>query len=98
MCQEDPSVNPILRETVMIVVLTFVSSAGVSLLANFLLKWPLIPVYLFAVLTIGPTLAILRGRNREKDTIEVGERAGVEILALIILLGIGWLMSRFGGR
>jgi len=87
-------VNPILRETLMIVVWSFLSSAGISLVAGYLLKWPLIPVYLFAVLTVGPTLAILRGRNREADTIEVGERAGVEILALAILLGIGWLMSR----
>lgn len=85
--------NPILRETVMIVVWTFWSSVGIALLTSYVLHWPLTPVYLFAVLTVGPALAILRGRYREKDTIEVGERAGVEILALIILLGIGWLFS-----
>jgi len=98
MCQGDPTVNPILRETFMIVLWTFLASVGISLLTNIMLDWTITPVYLFAVLTVGPTLAILRGRNREKDTIEVGERAGVEILALIILLGIGWLMGRALGR
>ncbi len=90
--------NPVLRETAAIVFWTFWSSAGVGAVASLLLKWPLTATYMMAVLTIGPALAIWRGRDREKDALEVGERAGVEILALIILLGIGWAAGRYLGR
>jgi len=91
-------VNPILRETLAVVFWTFWSSAGVGAVASLLLKWPLTATYLMSVLTIGPALAILRGRDRSKDPLEVGERAGVEILALAILLGIGWAAGRYLGR
>lgn len=90
--------NPILRETLAIVFWSFWSAVIVGALGSLILGWPLTATYLMAVLTIGPTLAILRGRNREKDALEIGERAGVELLALIILLGIGWLGGQYLGR
>lgn len=90
--------NPILRETLAITSYTFASSVGLSGLLALLLRWPFTPVYFMAVLTIGPSLAILRGRNREKDALEIGERAGVELLALVILMAIGWGFSRIPGH
>lgn len=90
--------NPILRETLAIIFWTFWTSAGIGALAALVLQWPLTATYMMAVLTIGPTLAIMRGRNREKDALDVGERAGVELLALIILLAIGWASGQYLGR
>ncbi|MFZ5816070.1 MAG: hypothetical protein ACOY93_12295 [Bacillota bacterium] len=90
--------NPILRETLAIVFWTFWSSAGLGAFASLLLGWPLTATYLMAVLTIGPTLAIMRGRDREKDPLEIGERAGVELLALLILLAVGWAAGQYLGR
>lgn len=90
--------NPVLRETVVITFWTFWSSAGLAALAVLTLGWPLTATYIMAVLTIGPALAVLRGRNREQDRLEVGERAGVELLSLIILLAIGWAAARYLGR
>lgn len=90
--------NPILRETLVIVFWTFWTSTGIGALGALTLRWPLTATYMMAVLTIGPSLAILRGRNREKDKLEVGERAGVELLALIILLAIGWASGQYLGR
>lgn len=90
--------NPILRETLVIVFWTFWTSAGLGALMALLLDWPLTATYLMAVLTIGPTLAIMRGRNREKDPLEIGERAGVELLSLVILLAIGWAAGQYLGR
>ncbi len=90
--------NPILRETLVIVFWTFWTSVIIGSLGSLVLSWPLTATYLMAVLTIGPTLAIMRGRNREKDALEIGERAGVELLALLILLGIGWLGGHYLGR
>lgn len=90
--------NPILRETLAIVFWSFWTSVIVGSLGALLLRWPLTATYLMAVLTIGPALAVLRGRNREKDSLEIGERAGVELLALIILLAIGWAGGEYLGR
>jgi hypothetical protein len=90
-------VNPVVRETLTISFWTFWTSAGIGALGALLLKWPLTATYLLAVLTIGPAMAILRGRNREKDALEVGERAGAELLALIILIGIGWAAGHYLG-
>lgn len=83
--------NPILHETLVIVFWSFLGSVGIGALGVLLLHWPLSVTYMLSVLTIGPTLAVLRGRDRAKDRLELGERAGVELLALIILLGLGWL-------
>jgi hypothetical protein len=91
-------VNPVLRETLAILFWSFWSSAGIAALGALVLGWPLTATYLMAVLTIGPALAILRGRNRENDALDIGERAGVEILALVILLAIGWAAGRYLGR
>lgn len=89
--------NPILRETAVIVLYSFLGSVIIGAAAGLMLDWPVSVTYMLAVLTIGPTLAILRGRNREKDRLEIGERAGVELLALIILLAIGWLGAHYLG-
>lgn len=89
--------NPILHETVIIVWWSFLASAVIGGLAALLVSWPVSVTYMLAVLTIGPSLAIMRGRSREKDRLEIGERAGVELLALIILLGIGWLAAHYLG-
>lgn len=90
--------NPVLRETAVIVFWSFWLSVIVGAGGALLLGWPLTATYLLSVLTIGPTMAILRGRNREKDPLDIGERAGVEILALIILVGIGWAAARYLGQ
>lgn len=90
--------NPILRETLVIVFWSFIWSVIIGSAGSLLLGWPLTATYLMAVLTIGPALAILRGRDRAKDKLEVGERAGVELLALIILMGIGWVSGQYLGR
>lgn len=90
--------NPVLRETLTITFWTFWSSAGIAALTSLLLGWPLTATYIMSIMTIGPSLAILRGRDREKDPLEVGERAGVELLSLILLLAIGWAAARYLGR
>lgn len=90
--------NPILRETGVIVFWSFFLSVIIASAGALLLNWPLTATYLLAVLTIGPALAIKRGRNREKDKLEIGERAGVELLALVILLSIGWAAGEYLGR
>lgn len=90
--------NPILRETAIITFWTFFNSVIIGAGGALALRWPLTATYLMAVLTIGPTLAILRGRNREKDPLDIGERAGVELLSLVILIGIGWLSGHYLGR
>lgn len=90
--------NPILRETLAIVFWTFWSSVGIASALSLAFRFPLTATYLVTVLTVGPTLAILRGRNREKDPLDVGERAGVELLALIILIGIGWAAGQYLGK
>jgi len=87
--------NPILHETVVIVFWSFVGSVSIGALGRLLFGWPVSVTYMLSVLTFGPTLAILRGRDRSKDRLEIGERAGVELLALIILLGLGWLGAHY---
>jgi len=87
--------NPILQETVVIVFWSFVGSVSIGALGRLLFGWPVSVTYMLSVLTFGPTLAILRGRDRSKDRLEIGERAGVELLALIILLGLGWLGAHY---
>ncbi|MEW8978636.1 MAG: hypothetical protein AB2385_09545 [Symbiobacterium sp.] len=87
--------NPILQETVVIVFWSFVGSVSIGALGKLLFGWPVSVTYMLSVLTFGPTLAILRGRDRSKDRLEIGERAGVELLALIILLGLGWLGAHY---
>ena len=87
--------NPILYETLVIVFWSFLGSAGIGVLGALAFDWPVSVTYMLSVLTIGPTLAILRGRDRSKDRLELGERAGVELLALIILIGIGWLATHY---
>jgi len=91
-------VNPVLRETAIITFWSFWSSVGIGSLGALVLHWPLTATYMLSVLTVGPSLAILRGRNREKDPLEAGERAGAELLALVVLLGIGWAAGRYLGR
>ena len=90
--------NPVVRETAVITFWTFWTSALIGAAGSLALKWPLTATYLMAVLTIGPSLAILRGRNRDTDKLEISERAGVEILSLIILIAIGWAAGRSLGR
>lgn len=90
--------NPVLYETLAITFWSFWTSAGIAALASLVFGWPVTVTYLMAVLTIGPALAVLRGRNREKDKLEIGERAGVELLALILLIAIGWLAGRYLGH
>lgn len=90
--------NPVVRETAVITFWTFWTSVLIGAGTALVLRWPLTATYLMAVLTIGPSLAILRGRNREKDPLEVSERAGAEILSLIILIALGWIFARFMGR
>ncbi|HEY3364358.1 MAG TPA: hypothetical protein VGK74_04840 [Symbiobacteriaceae bacterium] len=90
--------NPLVRETAIITFYTFWYSALIGAATALLLKWPLTATYMLAILTIGPSLAILRGRNREKDKLDIGERAAAEILSLIILMAIGGLAGRYLGR
>jgi uncharacterized protein YhhL (DUF1145 family) len=90
-------VNPIVRETAVITFWSFWISVLIGAFGALVLNWPLTATYLMSVLTVGPALAILRGRNREKDPLEVGERAGVELLSLAILIGIGWAAARYLG-
>jgi len=89
--------NRILHETLAIVGWSFLSSVAIGVVAALLLRWPITVTYMLSVLTIGPTLAILRGRDRSRDRLELGERAGVELLAILILLAIGWLAGHYLG-
>lgn len=88
----------ILREVAVMALWTLLASAGTALVGSFLLEWPLTGTYLLAVLTIGPVMAVQRGRNREKDPLELGERAAAEILVLVILLGLGSLLGQMIGK
>jgi len=87
--------NRILHETLAIVGWSFLGSVAIGAVAGLLFQWPITVTYMVSVLTIGPTLAILRGRDRSRDRLDLGERAGVELLALIILLAIGWLAGHY---
>lgn len=88
----------ILREVAAMAFWTLLASALTAVVGSFFLEWPLTGTYLFAVLTVGPVLAIQRGRNRETDPLELGERAAAEILVLVILLGLGALLGHLIGR
>lgn len=90
--------NPLLRETAIITFYTFWWSALIGAATALALHWPLTATYLMAVLTIGPALAILRGRNRATDRLAPSERAAAEILCLIILLAIGGAAGHYLGR
>ncbi|HYF93687.1 MAG TPA: hypothetical protein VD969_15845 [Symbiobacteriaceae bacterium] len=90
--------NPILRETGIITFWTFFTSVIIGAAGSLALRWPLTATYLMSVLTIGPVLAILRGRDRAKDPLDIGERAGVELLSLAILIGIGWVAGQYLGK
>lgn len=85
----------VLRESQVIALWTFWSSALVGFLFRLVLGWPITPVYVMAVLTIGPALAILRGRDRSRDRLNVAERAVAEVIALIELIAIGSLLARW---
>lgn len=87
-----------LREVAAIAFWTFWTSAGAAVAGSYFMQWPLTGTYLMAVLTVGPVLAIQRGRNRETDTLDIGERAAAEILVLILLLGVGSLIGHWIGR
>ncbi|HLO04552.1 MAG TPA: hypothetical protein VK191_15690 [Symbiobacteriaceae bacterium] len=88
----------ILREVAAMAFWTFLASAGTAIVGSFVLQWPLTGTFLLAVLTVGPVLAIQRGRNRETDPLELGERAAAEILVLAILLGLGALLGQLIGK
>lgn len=88
----------ILREVAALTFWTFWASVGTAVVGSFFMQWPLTGSYLLAVLTIGPVLAIQRGRNRETDPLELGERAAAEILVLAILLGLGALLGHLIGK
>lgn len=90
--------NPVLKETAVITFWSFMASVIVGSLLALVLHFPLTATYMMAVLTVAPSLAILRGRNREKDRLELSERAGVELLAIVILLGVGMAAGRYLGK
>ena len=87
--------NPLVRETAIITFYTFWWSVLIGAGSALALHWPLTATYLLAVLTIGPTLAILRGRDRSRDRLDIGERAAAELLSLIVLIGIGWAAGQY---
>lgn len=65
--------------------------------AAFLLSFVGVPfgiTFLVGILTVGPTLAIWRGRDREKDKLDLGQRAAAETIALVVLLALGTYLSR----
>lgn len=86
---------PVLWESQVIGFYTFLASAFAAAVIKLTLRWPFLPVYLLVLLTVGPTLAILRGRDRSKDKLNVAERAVAEIIALIELILVGSLLSRW---
>lgn len=88
----------ILREVAAMAFWTFMASAGTAVVGFFFMQWPLTGTYLLTVLTVGPVLAIQRGRNRETDPLEIGERAAAEILVLVLLLGLGSLLGHLIGK
>jgi len=87
--------NRMLHETLAIVGWSFLGAAALGVVGALLFQWPITVTYMLSVLTIGPALAVLRGRDRSRDPLELGERAGVELVAILILLGIGWLAGQY---
>lgn len=55
---------------------------------------PFAVTYILGALTVGPVLAIFRGRDRQRDPLTLAQRAAAEVLALAGLLAIGWLLGR----
>ncbi|MBY6276517.1 hypothetical protein [Symbiobacterium thermophilum] len=89
--------NRMLHETLAIVGWSFLGATAIGVVGALLFRWPITVTYMLSVLTIGPALAVLRGRDRSRDPLELGERAGVELVAILILLGIGWLAGHYLG-
>jgi len=87
--------NRMLHETLAIVGWSFLGAAALGVVGALLFQWPITVTYMLSVLTIGPALAVLRGRDRSRDPLELGERAGVELVAILILLGISWLAGQY---
>jgi len=85
----------VLRESQVIAFWTFWSSALAGFALRLTLGWPIAPVYMFTLLTVGPALAILRGRDRSRDRLNVAERAVAEMIALIELIAVGSLLARW---
>jgi hypothetical protein len=88
----------ILREVAVMTFWTFLASALTAGVGSYFMQWPLTGTYLLTVLTVGPVLAIQRGRNRETDPLELGERAAAELLVIILLLGVGSLLGHQIGK
>lgn len=86
---------PMLRESQLIALWTFLSSTVLGYLCQLVLHWPWMPVYTFVVLTVGPALAIWRGKDRSKDPLDLAQRAVAEIIALIELIAIGTIVGRW---
>lgn len=85
--------NWLLYEILVITSLSFVASVAVAWALFAVLKWPMTVTYIVVVMTVGPALAVIRGRDREKDRLDIGERAAAELVALIILLALGWWLG-----
>jgi len=86
--------NPILFEILVIVSASFASSVAVAWLGEVLAGWPTTVTYIVTVMTVGPALAVLRGRDRKRDRLDLSERAAAELISLVILLALGWWMGR----
>lgn len=83
----------LLYEILVIVSCSFAASVVVSWTLYGLLKWPITVTYIVLVMTVGPALAVIRGRDREKDRLDIGERAAAELVSLVILMGLGWWLG-----
>lgn len=90
-------VRATIREAMAITFWTgWTTGVGAFLLAT-VAKVPFGVTFLLGVLTVGPVLAIWRGRDRERDPLDLGQRAAAESIALAILLALGtYLSHRFG--
>ncbi len=86
--------TPVLRETLMIIALSLGWTSAAGLLLRLALQVPFLITYFFSILTVGPFLAVWRGRDREKDALSVTQRAAVEVVALVVLLLIGMGLDR----
>lgn len=85
---------PVVSETLAIIAWTAWWTGAAGLVLMFALKWPFLVTYFFSILTIGPALAIWRGRDREKDPLSLTERAAAEMVALAVLLALGMVLDR----
>lgn len=87
---------PVLREAAAITGWTFLWTAAAGLALLLTLGWPFLVTYFFSVLTVGPALAIWRGRDRARDPLSLTARAAAELVALAVLLALGTLLDRAG--